>query len=237
MLPKIQMSPSKSSINTQEVEKFSKIADEWWDETGKFKPLHVINPIRLKFISEQIPAKSNILDVGCGGGLVSIPLSNQGHNVHGIDASEKNVKVAALQAKRTNSKANFEHITVEELVTKKKQFDVVLALEVVEHVDNYPEFLQNCMKLLKPGGILIVSTINRTGKSLLTAKFGAEYILRWLPVGTHDWSKFLKPEEIEHALGKPANNRMGMAFNPLSWNWHLTPNDLSVNYFLCFRNA
>jgi 2-polyprenyl-6-hydroxyphenyl methylase/3-demethylubiquinone-9 3-methyltransferase len=239
---------NKSTLNSEEVEKFSRIADEWWDEHGKFKPLHLINPVLLEFITSEIKNHFaldgkvgryldglNILDIGCGGGLLSEPMARLGGNVTGIDASEKNVRVAGLHAEKSGLSINYLATTAEELVAEMpQQFDVILNMEVIEHVAD-PEFLINsCQKLLKPDGIMFVSTINRSVKSMVMAKIGAEYILRWLPKGTHDWKKFLKPSEIAGFLARNGlryTAMKGLTFNPIHWEWSLS-DDLSVNYFV-----
>lgn len=229
---------NRSTVNKEELEKFSKIADEWWDETGKFKPLHEINPVRLEYLIRQIKSNTSstkenvkVLDIGCGGGLVSVPLSKVGYDVTGLDASIENIQIA----KTRKSKAKFIPSTIEELAASDEKFNVVLALEVVEHVDNLELFINSCEKVLMKHGILIISTINRTLKSMLFAKIGAEYILRWLPVGTHSWDKFLKPEEIQGIVQSRKIDMTGMVYSPISRKWSLSDSDLAVNYFLTFR--
>jgi 2-polyprenyl-6-hydroxyphenyl methylase / 3-demethylubiquinone-9 3-methyltransferase len=216
-----------SSVNKKEIEKFSKMATEWWDPKGKFKPLHKFNPIRIKYIKENIinsfklkdkikPLKKiNILDIGCGGGLLSEPMQRLGANVTGIDASIKNIKVAKLHAKKNKLKINYLCSSPEKLKTNKK-FDVILNMEIVEHVEDLNFFLKTCSKLLKKNGLMFVATINKTLKSYVFAIVGAEYILRWLPIGTHEWEKFVKPENLKIIL---KNNNLilskldGMHFN------------------------
>jgi 2-polyprenyl-6-hydroxyphenyl methylase/3-demethylubiquinone-9 3-methyltransferase len=198
-----------STVNKDEINKFSKIADEWWDINGKFKPLHMFNPIRIEHIldialnffkidkNKEFPLKNlKILDIGCGGGLISEPMSRLGAEVTGIDASDKNIQVAKLHAKKNNLKINYLN-TVPENLDQQNQFDIILNLEVVEHVENLDLYLSSCFKLLKKDGIMFTATINRTLTSYIKAIVGAEYILRWLPIGTHDWNKFIKPEELE----------------------------------------
>ena len=198
-----------STINKDEIEKFSKLANEWWDIEGKFKPLHMFNPIRIEYIlnisqsyfkiskSNQLPLKNlKILDIGCGGGLISEPMCRLGANVTGIDASEKNINIAKLHASKNNLNIKYLH-TVPENFDQKDKFDIILNLEVVEHVENLDLYLSSCHKLLKQNGIIFTATINKTFTSYIKAIIGAEYILRWLPIGTHDWNKFLKPEELE----------------------------------------
>ena len=236
-----------SSVNKKEIEKFSNMADEWWDPHGKFKPLHKFNPIRIKYIKENIirqfktknknkPLSGiNILDIGCGGGLLSEPMCRLGANVTGIDASTKNVKISKLHAKKDNLKINYICSSPEKLKISKK-FDVILNMEIVEHVEDISFFLKSCSKLLNKNGLMFVATINKTLKSYVFAIVGAEYVLRWLPIGTHDWEKFVKPEELKEILSK--NNMSlkkldGMHFNILKDEWSVT-NDLSVNYIAKF---
>lgn len=231
------MTKKNSTVNKDELHKFSSIADQWWDETGKFKPLHEINPVRLEYIINQIKRNISkkdgitVLDIGCGGGLVSIPLSKVGYEVTGLDASIENIKVAQSR----NSNANFICSSAEQLCEEGNKYDVVLALEVVEHVDNIELFLASCSKLLKKNGILIVSTINRTLKSLMFAKIGAEYVLRWLPKGTHQWDKFLTPSEVKSFVKSKVVDESGMVYRPFSKVWVISDSDLSVNYFITFR--
>ena len=236
-----------SSVNKKEIEKFSNMADEWWDPHGKFKPLHKFNPIRIKYIKENIirqfkiknknkPLSGiNILDIGCGGGLLSEPMCRLGANVTGIDASTKNVKISKLHAKKDNLKINYICSSPEKLKISKK-FDVILNMEIVEHVEDISFFLKSCSKLLNKNGLMFVATINKTLKSYVFAIVGAEYVLRWLPIGTHDWEKFVKPEELKEILSK--NNISlkkldGMHFNIIKDEWSIT-NDLSVNYIAKF---
>ena len=236
-----------SSVNKIEIEKFSNMADEWWDPHGKFKPLHKFNPIRIKYIKENIirqfkiknknkPLSGiNILDIGCGGGLLSEPMCILGANVTGIDASTKNVKISKLHAKKDNLKINYICSSPEKLKISKK-FDVILNMEIVEHVEDISFFLKSCSKLLNKNGLMFVATINKTLKSYVFAIVGAEYVLRWLPIGTHDWEKFVKPEELKEILSK--NNLFlkkldGMHFNIIKDEWSIT-NDLSINYIAKF---
>ncbi len=236
-----------SSVNKKEIEKFSNMADEWWDPHGKFKTLHKFNPIRIKYIKENIirqfkiknknkPLSGiNILDIGCGGGLLSEPMCRLGANVTGIDASTKNVKISKLHAKKDNLKINYICSSPEKLKIGKK-FDVILNMEIVEHVEDISFFLKSCSKLLNKNGLMFVATINKTLKSYVFAIVGAEYVLRWLPIGTHDWEKFVKPEELKEILSK--NNLFlkkldGMHFNIIKDEWSIT-NDLSVNYIAKF---
>ncbi len=239
---------TNSTIDKEEVEKFSIIAEQWWDEDGKFKPLHRLNPLRISFIKEQIInhfslnisnqemplAGINILDVGCGGGLLAEPLARLGANVMAIDASEKNIKIAKAHADISRLDINYQNITVEELAETKIIFDVVLAMEVVEHVANIDKFLQSIVKITKTSGLIFVATINRTIKSYLAAIIGAEYVLRWLPIGTHDWHKFMKPSEIYnhmHNQNVVVKYVQGVSFNPLLAKWYLSK-DTDINYIM-----
>ena len=235
-----------STINKDEINKFSKIADEWWDINGKFKPLHMFNPIRIEHIldvalnyfkidkNKKLPLKSlKILDIGCGGGLISEPMSRLGAEVTGIDASTRNIQVAKLHAKKDNLKINYLNTTPENLASQ-NEFDIILNLEVVEHVENLDLYLSSCLGLLKQEGIMFTATINRTLTSYIKAIIGAEYILQWLPIGTHDWNKFVKPEELEKKLTDLSfsiNNLTGLSFNPFFQKWKRTKN-VSVNYIL-----
>ena len=198
-----------TTINKEEIQKFSKLADEWWDVNGKFKPLHMFNPIRIEYILSEISkhfkiskSKGNflenlqILDIGCGGGLISEPMARLGGSVTGIDAAEKNIKVASMHSKKNNLNINYLNKSPEQLKEKEK-FDIILNLEIVEHVDNLDLYLQSCYNLLKKNGLMFTATINRTFTSYIKAIIGAEYVLRWLPIGTHDWNKFIKPEELQ----------------------------------------
>jgi len=239
-----------TTIDENEVEKFSRIADEWWNESGKFKPLHQFNPIRLNFFKQQIcnffnrdeklltPFKGlKVLDIGCGGGLVAEPISRLGADLTAIDASQKNIDVAKIHAEKSGLKIDYNCITAEDLALQNHQFDVVLALEIIEHVADVEKFIEACAKLVKPNGLLFVATLNRTAKSLLMAKFGVEYILRWLPIGTHDWRKFLKPSEIEN-IAKNQQIQLqkiqGFNYNLLRDQWNFSE-DLSINYCLIFK--
>ncbi len=232
-----------TSINKKEIEKFSKIAAEWWNPEGKFKPLHKFNPIRIKYIKDNIinnfKLKNNnkpllgvnILDIGCGGGLLSEPMSRLGASVTGIDASDKNIKIAKLHSVKSKLKINYLCSSPEKLKIKKK-FDVILNMEIVEHVEDVDFFLKSCSKLLKKNGLMFVATINKTFKSYIFAIVGAEYILKWLPIGTHEWEKFVTPEDLKKILTK--NNFSfgkfdGMNFNIIKDEWNISK-DLSVNY-------
>ena len=232
-----------NTINKKEIEKFSKIAEEWWNPRGKFKPLHKFNPIRISYIKDNIIKslklknqkkplqKVSILDVGCGGGLLSEPMKKLGAEVVGIDASEKNIQVAKLHAKKNNLDINY-FCTSPENFTKKMKFDVVLNMEIVEHVEDVDFFLRSSAKLLKRGGIMFVATLNKTLKSYLFAIIGAEYILKWLPIGTHEWEKFVKPQDLIKMLKKydlKLDCLDGMKLNLIKDQWNISP-DKSVNY-------
>ena len=236
-----------TSVNKKEIDKFSKMANEWWDPEGKFKPLHKFNPTRIKYIKENIinnfklknklrPLSGiNILDIGCGGGLLSEPMSRMGANVTGIDASDKNIKIAKLHSKKNKLKINYLCSSPEKLKIEKK-FDVILNMEIVEHVEDIDFFLKSCSKLLKKNGLMFVATINKTLKSYVFAIVGAEYILRWLPIGTHEWEKFVKPEDLKKILMKynlSLNKLEGMNFNLIKNEWSIS-RDLSVNYIAKF---
>ena len=232
-----------SSVNKKEIEKFSKMAAEWWDPEGKFKPLHKFNPIRIKYIKDNIIysfklkskekplQKINILDIGCGGGLLSEPMARLGANVTGIDASDKNIKIAKLHAKKNKLNINYFCSSPEKLKIKKK-FDVILNMEIIEHVEDINFFIKSCSKLLKKNGLMFVATLNKTLKSYVFAIIGAEYVLRWLPIGTHDWEKFVKPEDLKNILSK--NNLKiekldGMNFDIFKDEWNISK-DTSINY-------
>ena len=235
-----------TTINKEEIQKFSKLADEWWDVNGKFKPLHMFNPIRIEYITEKIKHhfkinsnKTNflngleILDIGCGGGLISEPMARLGGKVTGIDASEKNIQVAKIHSKKSKLKINYINKSPEQLENIKK-FDIILNLEIVEHVDNVSLYIKSCHDLLKKDGLMFTATLNRSFISYFKAIIGAEYILRWLPIGTHDWNKFLKPEELEELLKNQKFSTIdikGLGFNPILNKWKKTDN-LSVNYII-----
>ncbi len=242
-----------NTVDNDEVERFSRIAEEWWDLNGKFKPLHKINPVRIGYIREKIIAHFGkngeaalpfsglrVLDIGCGGGLICEPMSRLGAEVTGIDASEKNIKVAGLHAEQSGVKVDYRAMPAETLLAEGAQFDVVLALEIVEHVADVPAFVEACAGLVKPGGMMVWSTLNRTPKSYALAIVGAEYVLRWLPKGTHDWHKFLKPSELVGHLrrsGISVPHMTGMVMSPFSGVWRLDDRDLSVNYLLVGEKA
>ncbi len=237
-----------TTVDKIEIEKFSKLAKEWWNPSGKFKPLHLYNPSRIEFIKEKLishfklkmtdkePLKNiNILDIGCGGGLLCEPLKRMGASITGIDASEKNIKAAKFHANEMGLKINYIHCAPEKLKIEKK-FDVILNMEVVEHVSNVDLFIEKCSKLIEKNGIMFVATINKNLKSYLFAILGAEYILRWLPIGTHQWDKFLTPDELEIIAVKKnfkADEVVGMKFNFLLKKWYKSL-DSSVNYISTF---
>ena len=237
-----------TSVNKKEIEKFSKMAEEWWDPNGKFKPLHKFNPIRIRYIKDNIInhfnlkdkskplTKINILDIGCGGGLLSEPMNRLGANVVGIDASEKNIKIAKMHATKNNLKIEYKNTSPENLKTNKK-FDVILNMEIVEHVEDVNFFIKSCSKLLKKNGIMFVATLNKTLKSYVFGIIGAEYIMRWLPIGTHEWEKFVNPDDLI-AIAKKNNLTVqkldGMKYNLIKDQWTLS-NDKSVNYISIFN--
>ena len=237
-----------NTINKLEIAKFSKIAAEWWSPNGKFKPLHKFNPIRIKYLKENIiehfklkqtnsPLKGlNILDIGCGGGLLSEPITRLGAKVTAIDASKKNIQVAKFHAKKNNLKINYLCSSPEKLNLNKK-FDVVLNMEIVEHVEDLNFFIKKSSNLLKKNGLMFIATLNKTFKSYMFAIIGAEYVLRWLPIGTHDWEKFIKPDNLV-SLAINSNVKLkklsGMKFNPIIDSWSLS-NDKSVNYIAKFK--
>ena len=238
-----------TTINKEEIQKFSRLAEEWWDVNGKFKPLHMFNPVRIEYITDKIKKHFNIekrdphylknlsiLDIGCGGGLISEPMARLGANVVGIDASEKNINVAKLHSEKTGLKITYINSSPENLDYKEK-FDIILNLEIVEHVDNVNLYIESCYKLLKTNGLMFTATLNRSFISYIKAIIGAEYILRWLPIGTHDWNKFIKPEELESYLSEKNFSTLdikGLKFNPFIKRWKQS-NDLSVNYIICSK--
>ena len=235
-----------TTINKEEIQKFSKLSDEWWDVDGKFKPLHMFNPIRIEYITENIKKHYkikkdsanflkglNILDIGCGGGLISEPMARLGANVTGIDASEKNVKIAKLHSEKNGLKINYINTSPEKL-NELAKFDIILNLEIIEHVNDVSLYIKSCNKLLKKNGLMFTATLNRSFMSYIKAIIGAEYILRWLPIGTHDWNKFIKPEELEKLLNQEKFSTVdikGLNFNPFLNKWKKS-NNLSVNYII-----
>ena len=239
---------ARSSIDPADVERFSRIAAEWWDPKGKFAPLHKFNPVRLGFIRDQAlhrfgrDAKARrpfeglrLLDIGCGGGLLCEPMRRLGFSVTGVDASERNIGTASAHAAEQGLEIDYRASTAEALLEAgEPPFDLILNMEVIEHVADPGQFLRDCSKLLKPGGLMIVATLNRTLKAFALAKVGAEYVLRWLPIGTHDWSQFLKPEELRGFLDGEAvavDGPFGVAYDPLTGRW-LQSHDTDVNYMM-----
>ncbi len=240
----------KDTVNEKEIDKFSKLADEWWDPEGKFKPLHNFNPVRLGYIkdtitkkfgikSEKLPLKGiKILDIGCGGGLLSEPLSRLGATVTGIDASDRNIKIAKMHLEKSKLDIDYYCSSPDKFVAKEK-FDVVLNMEIVEHVDNVDFFLLKSSELLKKNGLMFIATLNKTLKSYLFAIIGAEYILKWLPIGTHDWNKFLKPGDLINICKNNSlnlNNLIGLKFDILKNEW-IVSEDSSVNYLAQFSKT
>jgi 2-polyprenyl-6-hydroxyphenyl methylase/3-demethylubiquinone-9 3-methyltransferase len=233
------------SVDPQEIDKFNRLAAEWWDPHGKFRPLHAFNPVRLQFIRDTAArhfdrdASSlqpftglSLLDIGCGGGLLSEPAARMGFSVLGADASEKNVKTASAHAAGSKLDLTYRATTAETLAREGAQFDLILNMEVIEHVADLGGFISACARLLKPHGTMVVATLNRTLKSLALAKIGAEYVLRWLPPGTHDWNRFVRPNELQaylKAAGLTVSGIQGVVFDPLRWEWRLS-SDADVNY-------
>jgi len=245
--------PAPSSIDPAQVELFSKIAAEWWDPRGKFAPLHKFNPVRLAFIRDQAlhrfardPAARRpfegltLLDIGCGGGLLSEPMSRLGFTVTGVDASERNIGVAAAHAEDVGVTIDYRRATAEDLLAEGvPPFDVVLNMEVIEHVADPGAYLRDCARLIAPGGLMIVATLNRTLKAFALAKVGAEYILRWLPIGAHDWNRFLKPDELRAFLAAEpvsVDGPFGVVYDPLSGRWSQS-HDVAVNYMMTVTRA
>ena len=240
------MQAASSSVDAAEVAKFEAMAAEWWDPYGKFKPLHMLNPCRLDYIVAQIAAEYErdltralpfkglrILDIGCGGGLLAEPMARLGADVLGADAAARNIPVAQIHAEQAGLKIDYRHTTAEALAAAGELFDAILNMEVVEHVADPQAFLNTCQVLLKPGGLMVCSTINRNPKSFVMAIIGAEYVMRWLPKGTHEWNRFITPDELFDLIGNAglqAVDRKGFVFNPLFWSWSLSDRDLSVNY-------
>lgn len=236
----------QTTIDPAEVAKFEAMATEWWDPQGKFKPLHEMNPCRLDYITSQIAAEFDrdltkplpftglrILDIGCGGGLLSEPMARLGAQVVGADAAPRNIPVAQLHAAQMGLTIDYRNVAAEDLAAAGEQFDVVLNMEVVEHVADPLAYLTACQTLLRSGGLMICSTLNRNAKSFAMAIVGAEWVMRWLPKGTHDWRKFITPDELASLItkaGLSVVDRKGMVFNPVAWRWSLSARDLSVNY-------
>ena len=240
------MQAKASTVDPDEVAKFEAMSKEWWDTEGKFKPLHMLNPCRLEYITSQIATEFDrdltadmpfaglrLLDIGCGGGLLCEPMARLGATVIGADAAAGNIPVAKLHAKQSGLDIDYRHITAEEMAAAGEQFDVILNMEVVEHVASPITYLTACKDLLKPGGLHICSTLNRNPKSFVFAIIGAEWVMRWLPKGTHDWNKFITPDELFDLLRSAALepvDRKGFVFDKLRWNWSISQSDLSVNY-------
>ncbi|MEO1639976.1 MAG: bifunctional 2-polyprenyl-6-hydroxyphenol methylase/3-demethylubiquinol 3-O-methyltransferase UbiG [Pseudomonadota bacterium] len=238
--------PATTTVDPAEIAKFEAMAAEWWDLNGKFKPLHMMNPVRLDYITSQIAAEFGrdllgeapfgglrILDIGCGGGLLCEPMARLGATVVGADAAERNIPVAKIHAEKSGLNIDYRHTTAEAMAEAGEQFDVVLNMEVVEHVADPQSYLNACHALMKPGGLHLCSTINRNPKSFALAIIGAEYVMRWLPKGTHEWSKFITPDELFALLetaGMTPVDRKGYVFNPLTFTWSISDKDLSVNY-------
>lgn len=240
------MQAQQNTVDAAEIAKFEAMAAEWWDPQGKFKPLHMLNPCRLDYITQQIAAEFDrdlqaqrpfqglrILDIGCGGGLLCEPMARLGATVVGADAAERNIPVARVHAEQSGLDIDYRHTTAESLAADGEQFDVVLNMEVVEHVADPQAYLAACQQLLKPGGLHVCSTLNRTPKSFMLAILGAEHVMRWLPKGTHEWRKFITPTELFallEAAGMDPVDRKGFVFNPISWTWSVSARDLGVNY-------
>lgn len=241
-----------TTVDDAEVARFSAIADEWWDVRGKFAPLHRLNPVRIEYLRDQIirhfardgstatPFNNlSLVDIGCGGGLIAEPMARLGANVTGVDASDININVASLHAKNGGLSINYEATTAENLAQRGTRFDVVIALEIIEHVSDLGLFYDAITALVKPGGLLILSTLNRTPKSYALGIVGAEYVLRWVPRGTHSWRKFIRPSEMADALtrrGYMVTDTTGLTFSPLDWKFSLNPKDLDVNYLLTAKH-
>ncbi|MEM9869614.1 MAG: bifunctional 2-polyprenyl-6-hydroxyphenol methylase/3-demethylubiquinol 3-O-methyltransferase UbiG [Pseudomonadota bacterium] len=246
------MQTHQTTVDPSEIAKFEAMAAEWWDPNGKFKPLHMLNPCRLDYITSQIAAEFDrdlktagafaglrILDIGCGGGLLAEPMARLGADVVGADAAERNIPVAQVHAEQSGLTIDYRHTTAEDMAAAGEQFDVVLNMEVVEHVADPLSYLTACRQLLKPGGLHICSTINRNPKSFMMAIVGAEHVMRWLPKGTHEWSKFITPDELFDLMrdaGLDPVDRKGFVFNPITWSWKLSDRDLSVNYVTASLN-
>ncbi len=240
-------SPAAASIDRGEVKKFADLAQRWWDPDGPMRPLHRINPVRLAYLRERIDAHfgtdagsfrpldgRTVLDIGCGAGLICEPLARLGGTITGIDPAAENIAVAKLHAEQSGLAIDYRATTVEEVASGGERFDLVLALEVVEHVADVPGFVASAAACLRPGGLTVFSTINRSLRAFTLAIVGAEYVLRWLPVGTHDWEKFVRPDELTRAMraaGLAQDDRRGLVFNPLANRWSLS-GDTAVNYFL-----
>ena len=250
----MKMEAENTTVDDEEIKRFSRISAQWWDESGKFAPLHSMNPVRIEYIRSQIlehfhtrnetlqtPLTGiNLLDIGCGGGLLAEPMARLGARVTAIDASEQNIAVAKLHAEQMILDIDYRCTTAENLATTEERFDVILAMEIVEHVADVSLFIKSSCALLKADGIIILSTLNRTLKSYALAIVGAEYIMRLLPIGTHTWNKFLRPSELCRELevnNLEVSQMTGMVMNPLTRRWHLDRNDLSVDYMVVGRKS
>lgn len=245
---RVKKTKKSSTIDAAEVGQFDSLGDKWWDESGPMQPLHRLNPVRMDYIRRAICKHERrdadrirtlkgltIADIGCGGGLVTEPLRRMGADVTGIDAGKENIRVARAHAKACGLDIDYRATTVEKIADADEKFDVVTALEIVEHVADVDLFIESCCRIVKPGGLLILSTLNRTPKSFLLGIVAAEYILRWLPAGTHDWKKFLKPSEIARRVeknGLRVTDIKGLVYNPLSRKFSISARDMDVNYFL-----
>jgi 2-polyprenyl-6-hydroxyphenyl methylase/3-demethylubiquinone-9 3-methyltransferase len=240
------MQAGQGTVDAGEIAKFEAMAAEWWDPEGKFRPLHMLNPVRLEYITRQIAAEFGrdrsaerpfaglrLLDIGCGGGLLSEPMARLGAEVVGADAAGGNIPVARLHARQSGLEIDYRHTTAEALAEAGEAFDVMLNMEVVEHVADPAAYLAACQALLRPGGLMICSTLNRTARSYALAILGAEMVMRWLPRGTHEWAKFITPDELYELIrnaGLHPVDRKGFVFNPVTWSWRLSETDLGVNY-------
>ena len=236
-----------TTINDAEIAKFTAMAEQWWDPKGKFKPLHKFNPVRLAYIRDHLVSHFNrdlsgmrpleglrIVDIGCGGGLLCEPLTRLGATVTGVDAAERNIAIARIHAEKSGLSIDYRATTSEALVAAGENYDVVLNMEVVEHVDNVPLYMKSCADLVSPGGLMFTATLNRTARAYALAVLGAEYVLRWLPRGTHDWKKFLTPEEIRSLLirnGLRPIDQTGVVYHPLADEWRASP-DMGINYMI-----
>ncbi len=245
--------PGDTSVDPAEIAKFAAMADAWWDPEGKFRPLHRLNPTRLSYIRDSAAARFgrdpmgpkplaglHLIDIGCGGGLLCEPLTRLGAKVTGIDAGERNIAIAQRHAGQSELEIDYRQATAEALAAAGERFDIVLSMEVVEHVSDPAGFMAACARLVAPGGLLIVATLNRTAKSFAFAIVGAEYLLRWLPRGTHDWRRFMRPSELA-ALVRPQGltlaEAVGVVYSPLADKWRLAKEDLDVNYMLRFERG
>ena len=246
-------STTATSVDPAEIAKFEAMAAEWWDPNGKFRPLHMLQPCRLDYVTRQIAAEFDrdltgprpfsgltLVDIGCGGGLLSEPMARLGAEVTGIDAAARNIPVAAAHARQSGLAIDYRHTTAEAVAAEGARFDVVLALEVIEHVTDPAGFLSTCRDLLNPGGLIVLSTLNRNPKSFVMGIVGAEYVMRWLPKGTHEWRRFITPDELFMLLsgaGLDPVDRKGFVFNPFAWSFSISDRDLSVNYAVSARAA